>query len=350
MEHTIDVHESKGMPVDKHETVIVEAFGLRKCSKLVEQVASQTLEVKQNALNVLCDEMSNPESVHGCLEAGVMPLLSQYIPDDSDDLTRRRASRALALLAVDANGRQAMLDSTILIAVQKALDDSVMEVRRNVMEALYNFSNSTMACAKALVEARYSVLAVQKAGLEVPQVQWLALKVLYSCIKDEDGLEQALDSGAVKQCVALLSSEDHRVRKEAANTLAFLCFSEVAKNMAIEGGAVQPLCALLSDKNDEVRCTAAGALVAVTVMDAGKKEIVPAGGIEPLIELLVEDSRMIKLNALKVIANAAVNPVAREQLKHHDVVLPTLKELETGEDTLVAKHATIAKDAVLWEP
>ena len=49
-------------------------------------------------------------------------------------------------------------------------------------------------------------------------------------------------------------------------------------------------------------------------------------------------------------ANVAVNPDVREQLKMSESVLPTLSALIEGDDTLLAKHATIAKAAVLWEP
>ena len=59
---------------------------------------------------------------------------------------------------------------------------------------------------------------------------------------------------------------------------------------------------------------------------------------------------MVKLNVLKTMANVAVNPDVREQLKMSESVLPTLSTLIEGEDTLLAKHATIAKAAVLWEP
>lgn len=100
----------------------------------------------------------------------------------------------------------------------------------------------------------------------------------------------------------------------------------------------------------QVRSAAAAAIMAMTTTDAGKKEIVPAGGVEPLIELLLERHRAVKLNVLKTMANVAVNPVVRDQLKLSDVALPALTELAEGKDDLLAKHATIARKAVLWEP
>ena len=75
------------------------------------------------------------------------------------------------------------------------------------------------------------------------------------------------------------------------------------------------LSSLLTDEAWEVRAAAAGALMAVTTTDPGKKAIVPANGVEPLINLLQDEQRLVKLNVLKTMANVAVNPDVREQLK-----------------------------------
>ena len=59
---------------------------------------------------------------------------------------------------------------------------------------------------------------------------------------------QALANSAVETCITLLSSFDTAVRREAANTLAMLCFSEMAKMSAINGGAVPTLVELMKDR------------------------------------------------------------------------------------------------------
>lgn len=343
-------HEAKLNPIEKDETVIVEAFGARKCPKLVEQVQSEKLAVKRNALAVLCSEFSNPMSIRGCVEAGIMQVLCDYIAGDADDLTRERASQALALAAWDANGRVAMLDEGVAAKIMPALDDAVVVVRRNVLEALVNYSCATIREVRSIVGAGYPTTLVAKAASEVDEVQPLVLKLLYNCIKDETGLADALGASAVETCISLLDSGSTEVRKESATTLSFLCFAEMAKMNAIQGGGVAKLSSLLTDEAWEVRAAAAGALMAVTTTDPGKKAIVPANGVEPLINLLQDEQRLVKLNVLKTMANVAVNPDVREQLKMSESVLPTLSALIEGEDTLLAKHASIAKAAVLWEP
>jgi HEAT repeat protein len=344
-------HETKGEIVRKEESVIVEAFGNRRCAKLIEQVMSEDAVTRNNALAVLCDEMHNPLSVQGCVESGMVQVLNNYIAKSEDPQTKERASKALSIAAMDANGRNAMLSTESAAEIQPGVDDSNVEVRRNVYESLVNFTKGTLPNLKSVIAARYPSILVSKAAAETPEVQPLVLKLLYNCIKDESGLEDSLQAGGTKTCIQLLASENVNVRKEAANTLCFLCFTESAKQDAITNGAVSILCGLLKDKSYDVISAAAGALMAITTTDEGKREFVPAEGAEAVMGLLAcNESRSVRLNILKVICNIAVHPTIRKQLRDDPRVLPALEDFELGADTLVAKHASIAMSAVLWEP
>ena len=348
-------HATQGQPADKVETVIVEAFGARKCPKLVEQMQSDKPIVRRNALSVLCDEMHNPASVHGCCEAGMVAVLNSYISSSEDAGTRERASKALSIAAMDAVGRQSMLDHGSASSVAAALDDTNVIVRCNVYDALINFSRGPIPCLRAIIAAKYASVLVAKAANEVPGVQPLVLRLLYSCIKDDSGLDDALGASAVDTCIGLLELSNSRdVKKEAATTLGFLCFSDMAKMEAIKGGAVGALSLLLAaGQADTVQAAAAGALMTVTTTDEAKKSIVDVGGVLPLIALLSESTdaqRLLRLNVLKTIANVVVNPRARALLRESEAALPTLCEIEEGDDALVAKHAAVAKAALLWEP
>jgi hypothetical protein len=344
-------HETKGDSVPKDESTIVEAFGNRKCPKLIEQVMSDDPTTRQNALAVLCDEMHNPLSVQGCVESGMVQVLNNYIAKSEDPETKVRASRALATAAMDANGRRSMLMMNTAREVLRGVDDPNVEVRRNVYEALVNFTRGTLPNLKSVIAAKYPTTLVQKAAIETPDVKPLVLKLLYNCIKDESGLEDALGAGGTSTCITLLSSDNTEVRKEAANTLCFLCFTESAKQEAITNDAVGILCGLLTDQSWEVISAAAGALMAITTTDEGKRAFVPAEGAEAIMSLLAyNESRSVRLNVLKVICNVAVHPKVRKQMREDPRVLPALEDFELGQDTLVAKHACIAMAAVLWEP
>ena len=96
-------HENKSNPSSIPYAKIVEAYGLQKCSKLVEQVTGDDLDVRINALRVLCDEFNNPYSIHGCVAAGVIKVLASMV-SDPDFSTRSSASLALSIAAKDAIG------------------------------------------------------------------------------------------------------------------------------------------------------------------------------------------------------------------------------------------------------
>jgi len=205
-----------------------------------------------------------------------------------------------------------------------------------------------MPAVRALVAAKYPAVLVAKAGSEVEAVQPLVLRLLTKCLGD--GLSDALAVKAVPTCIALLTSPATAVRKEAAATLNVLCFAEMAKIDAIGGDAVAKLCALLTDADVGVRAAAAGALAAVTTTDAGKKAIIPAQGVVPLMALLASESSTdgVRLNTLKAMANVAVHPTARKQLKDDAENVATINRLTAEGSKLIQKHALLTKKAVGW--
>ena len=347
-------HEVKRSPDHEEETEIAPAFGNLRCPKLVGQVKGTKLRVK--ALWVLCDEMKNPMSVVGCVEAGVVPVLNEQSYCDADANVRERASKALSICARDANGCTAMLDSKTPEAVAPALNDDDAVVRRNIYEALVGISNGNRRGVRALVDANYPKVLVGKAAKESSDLKPLALQLLRHCLSDDRGLHQALEASAVETSIALLAAQETPVRTAAADTLTTLCFAEMAKVIAIEQSAVPALVTLLKDTDAKVRAAAAGALMAVTTTDEGKRAMVPEGAdpiesVALLVDLLHQpDSGSLAPNCLKCIANIAVHPRARAQLKDSQDCLNILDDLCASSSALVAKHANIAKNAVLWEP
>ena len=351
----IVLHEAKGAATVVDETHIIPAFGAGMCPKLVGEVQSAKRAVRVNALLVLCDEFKNPGSVVSCVEAGVVEVLNEQASTDPDSLTRHRASKALTVCARDANGRRAMLAASTAQAVASALNDDVDDVRQHVYEALIELSTGSIRGVRALITANYPATLVGKAANEVVALQPLALQLLCNCLYDDKGLEDALGHSAVETCITLLESFDTAVRREAANTLSTLCFAEMAKMSAIQGEAVKVLITLLKDPEQLVRCAAAGALMAITTTDEGKRAMVPntkedIESVSLLVSLLRENYDVLTTNTLKCIANIAVHPIAREQMKNSKECLELLSELNVSDNSLIAKHASVAKKAVLWRP
>ena len=116
---------------------------------------------------------------------------------------------------------------------------------------------------------------------------------------------------------------------------------------------------LMKDPDLASRSAAAAALAAVTMTDEGKRRMVPAeprprDAVAAIIALLAEPDAYLTTTACKLVANVAVHPKVRAQLREDKECLPAIDALIAGpgtdQDALVAQHARIAKDAVLWEP
>mmetsp|Transcript_26984 Transcript_26984/g.83942 ORF Transcript_26984/g.83942 Transcript_26984/m.83942 type:complete len:350 (+) Transcript_26984:138-1187(+) len=344
-------HEAKGEVAAINAACIIPAFGAGMCPKLVGEVKSSKRAVRVNALLVLCEEFKNPESLAGCVGAGVVAVLNELVAS-LDALTRLRASKALDICARDANGQHAMLQANTAIMVAPALSDPEMEVRKHVYQALVKLSSRNGPGIEALVAASYPKSLVAKAVHEVVDLQPLALRLLRNCLCDKQGLGLALGSSAVETCIALLGSLSPMVRSEAANTLCALCFVDVAKTSAIQAGAVEAIIALLADPAGSVRCAAAGALMAITTTDDGKHAVAESGAqcVVLLTRLLQEEDPIIVMNTLKCIANVAVHPEARGLLKNSKTCLGVLSELCVSDSAVMARHAGIARKAVRWCP
>jgi len=345
----LEGHEAKDMPERIPPTKIVEAFGRFKCTKLVEQVQSEFIDVRQNALQALYEEFRNPEVVHGCVEEGIIRILVEMCMSE-DIETRIRASKALSMAANDANGRMAMIEEDVAPGLLNALNDSMVDVRRNTYTALLCYCQM-MPAVRQIVEAGYPPILVEKSLEEDNSVKPLVLELLTLSLKDDNGLMAALSAEAVEGCLDLCNSPIEDVRREAVRCLQRLCFAELAKVTAIRVDGIETLVQLLQDPNGEIRAAAAGSLMGITTVDEGKKAMVPAGGVPVMLTLLSDSQRLVKLNALKVIANIAAFPEIRTEYRNNEAFLRLLTFLEKGgADEIIAKHAAIAKRVVLWVP
>ena len=150
---------------------------------------------------MLCDLFRTPKSIAMCLGAGVITPLAQmvgtlahmvidscvtvsasvFLPQvlDVDDTTRIRASKAMNILAEDANGRSEMLRTGAQDIMFPALNDSLVDVRINVMTSLIKLA-ATLDGVQCVCRAGYVELLVRKAKEEVrgcSEMHWAALLI-----------------------------------------------------------------------------------------------------------------------------------------------------------------------------
>eukprot|EP01039_Chlorochromonas_danica_P000119 gene119-127_t len=353
--------EVKDMPKPSAPTKIVEAFGLGKCPKLVEQICGTNLDVRINALEVLCDEFKNPYSIEGCAREGVISVLAQMVVDP-DFTTRMRSSRALMIAAGDANGLASILDNhdNVLPMLVRGVNDPSEVVRGHVYECILAISRTTAgihACVRHGVTTAFVTVLRKEADALKP----IILRTIHNIVADESGLIEAIDGKAVESCITLLerglvpslrAANEEEIIADAARTLGYMCYDGRAKKQSLELGAVEKLIGLLKDKSlpSSTRCAVTIALMAITITSEGKIKVFECNGLDAIMVLLYDDSRVVLLNALKIIGNLAVYPKNREAFLSDSTCAVKLRKLSKSEDALVAKHAGVALAAVNWTP
>lgn len=344
-------HDAQSNVTDIPHGKIVAAYGDRMCPKLVEQVADDDVEVRVNALGVLCEEFNNPYMIQGCMDAGVTAVLAQMICDP-DFTTRERASRALSTAAGDAIGIRFLLAEKVVPDILKGSDDPTIEVRMNTYKCLYNLTRVPDGI-DTVVDAGGAQMLVKAVGDEDPSCQGYMLSTIQNIVKTQRGLAEASHYKAVKVCISLLGSSDDAVVIQAARALGFICFSDKEKDEAIEEKGVSILCGLLGRSNATVGMSIAvtSALMSLTSADEGKRQMGAVGGIDAVMHMLLGTSdRIITVNTLKLISNCAVSPSSRALMVANADFLAKLTELTESADSMMNRHAGLALKAVNFTP
>ena len=207
-------HENRANPKPQAPTRVTLAFGNLAQPVLVEKMNSDDDEIVRNALAAVVRLFKVPLNVVKSVAAGGIPTLTR-LTQHGDAVIRRRATMALQLLMNNSSGRKAVvLDSKTLPALAAVLDDTDLEVRRNISLGFVNLS-AHVDGAEALVECGYVKLLVRKAGTDDDgEVQRLALVVLNKCtnVIGGRGLSDALAHGAARTCIGLMKHDSADVR------------------------------------------------------------------------------------------------------------------------------------------
>lgn len=348
----VNLHQVHYEPHPVPETKIVEAYGLQKCPKLVQQVAGDNLEVRVNALSVLCKEFNNPYSIFGCAQVGVIKVLASMVTDP-DYVTRERASLALAIAAKDANGLSAILEDDAVGEILLGKNDPSEAVRCNVYECLLHVTRTTAGC-DACNRAEVTASFVDSLYKEADPIRPVLLDGIHNLAGTEQGLVDALNCNAVGVCVSLIKQKECHINtvSKACRTLGFICFDERGKLDALECGAVPVLMELLVDRKTpkHFKSNVLMALMAITTTDEGKRQLTDPDGITNIVAMIYEDDRAVKLNVIKLLSNIAVFPPVRKLILENPTCVSMLTRISKSDDPLLKKHAEKALSAVNWKP
>lgn len=351
MDYRLLAHEVKLEPSDISDTRIVSAYGFRKFPKLLEQISSSNVDIRSNALDVLCEELLNPYGVYSSASAGVVKVLGNLVID-RDVRSRIRSAKALSIISKDANGLNAILDHDSLSNIIKAITIEDNEFKTFLYECLMHLTRSALG-----VDACNAVGCIQifANGIEseIDNIKILILQAIYNIAGSDKGLQASLTNGIIEICVRLLKSSNPKVQSNAARTLGFLCFDERGKTIALSSNMISSIFEVLDtykSLDSEVLGSMLMALMSVSSTDEGKKQCFNERFIETIVELLDHRDKLVKLNVLKVISNIAVYPPIRKLLMLNNRCVSNLNSIYLTDDPFLKKHALIASNAVTWKP
>lgn len=346
-------HENKGNSSMVNKQRVVDAYGAQKCPKVVRLLQDEDSQVVTQALKTLTCMLKIPADVTVCLQCDVLPALETFMLSE-DNTIRTYTSQCLELLAMDANGRNKMLQEETSSKIIVGLGDSVEKVRRNILSCAVHLSsraqNAMQLSECGCIEKSIHAVRTEKKS----ELRGLALHLLKNCVNDskETSILSAIDLDAVPSCVECLYDSDDKVRQLACNALEVLCLHNDAQVQAIDKECIPVLCNLLQDKNWEVTSASAGTLMIISVHDRAKQEMLTAGGVKCLGPLLKNPKFAIQLKVLKLIASLGQYPPAKDILKTSETT-KTLRKMIDDTDAdkygLLAKSASIALQVLLWK-
>ncbi|KAL1525520.1 hypothetical protein AB1Y20_020376 [Prymnesium parvum] len=351
------------------EDTLTLAHGVLAYPKLVREINSPLLTLKQKALNKMLEMTVASRHIASFLAVGCVAALNTAARD-SDSEVKGMATNALARIAREDKGRQELVaQQSVGVLLQCAADESA-QVRLAAFEAV-SWLAVTHEGMRACYEAGFVKVTVdrctEEGGESEAQVQLAALVALHALSKNNPGARAAIDCGAIEMCVKVLEHGTDAMCEQAGYCLTALTFDQLNKSTALASDIMDPLILLLrSNKSLAVKMAAASALMSMTNgirfedgSNACKKAAIDAGAVGALVPLLQEGlaheragTMSHKTSALtvyvtKCIANLADLVIGRKQLQ---ACLKDLDILSKSNEPLVRKHATIAVERVKWQP
>lgn len=356
---TISLHEAKGQPSEIPRMKIVEAYGRRKCPKLVEQILSEDIIIRNNALACLKDEFLNQETLAGCIKENITGILCNFITSDNST-TRCLCAKALETASKSSIGITALQDENCLPTLLNALTENNKQMREDVYSvicSLTKYSKGVDTCVKMGNTVKIFINALQTE----PSCTEVILQTLFNIVSfNQEGLRQAYQSSAVISCLDYIKDPNQKpqIHVLAMKTLGFMCFDYDCRKQAYDLNAVTIHATFLKDVtlNSNLNWVAAVLIVldGLTSDDDGKRAIYSCLGdgvaIEYIMHLVHIDHLAIRLNAMKLIANITVYPVTRKMLLSNYEFDKVITILAKDSNKTLAKHADIALKAIYWKP
>lgn len=297
-EITLEQHKVRPFKEDKHTDHISVAFLARAPHKFTENLHAQSVVVQKETLKTMATWLlSHPKNKVSQVESDAVTVLTKLI-SSPDAIVRERTTQNLALLATVQQGVDAMLVAGTVPELLKAMQDSSEATRHQAHVTLQKIGELPDGI-NAIVAAGGTAMLV---AVCKEQVSADALLTLKACLKDPQGLSDALESKALEVMVAALESKDQYVLQHALKNITFLTNPDAAKKEAIEVGGVVPVTKLLQHTEWTVRASAASAIGSIAIDVEGKRQAFEAGAAQSLIALLRDQNLPVVLLSVRALA------------------------------------------------
>jgi len=221
----LEQHKVRAFKQEKHSDHVSVAFLARAPHKFTENLYAESDVVKQETLKTMATWLlSHPKNKVSQVEADAVTVLTQLVASP-DALVRERTTQVLALLATVQQGIDAMLAGGTVPELLKAMQDPSEATRHHVHLTLQKVGELPEGIS-AMVNAGGTAMLV---AVCKEQVSGDALLTLKACLKDPQGLSDALDSKAIAAMVAALSHSHQHVLQHALKNITFLTNPDAAK-------------------------------------------------------------------------------------------------------------------------
>lgn len=352
---TMRAHEVRPYVDPEPSAKVSIAFLARAPHKFTEAIMKEDVETRREALGSMSRWLTaHPKNKAMQVDAGAVPVLTHLLSDPNSGI-REGASLVLSQLATMHTGIQAMLHAKTVAHLLKAMLDSESAKTRGNAHATLHLIGETPDGAHMMVMSGGTTTLVNEC-MERPSAE--VLRSLGYCLRNPQGLKQALEAKANAAMVSCLANHSAPVVQHASKNISSLTIENAAKEEAIQEGAVKALVPLLAHAEWTIRSAASCALMSITIAAEGKRRAFDLGAIKALTVLLSDKNKSCVLYAVRTLGNLA--ELKREVLltPHDDEYQATffvpameqLKVLMGNSDKVLAKSARDTADLIKWRP
>eukprot|EP00730_Choanoeca_flexa_P006258 TRINITY_DN12119_c0_g2_i2.p2 TRINITY_DN12119_c0_g2~~TRINITY_DN12119_c0_g2_i2.p2 ORF type:complete len:349 (+),score=62.91 TRINITY_DN12119_c0_g2_i2:1831-2877(+) len=342
---------SENLPPNLDVTKASIAYGHRALPKLNEELNQDDQTIRLQALRSLCDLMRDPTNVKKASGAGIVNSCLKLMHHE-DVLVRQLSVEIFRLFSNHAVGRETLLAANAMESLSKLYDDAdsiVRERAHRTSRMLAVTADGTEAVLTLqLIDKLVDKLASER---DHEDILCAILETLFATMKFDTAT--CLSSPAMRQFVELIMLDSNHVKAAALEAIKGLSFARQGKQQAVDEGAIPAICDLLLHDQADIRAQACSALMSICITTRAKEVFAEqADGIRSLSSLLDDADESVRLAAIQAINVTAEMPACREA---YQLLLPTLERLKSFEGTqldpmAIARAAERAAATIAWRP